>query len=189
MAREYESSDNPSGRAARMAGYAPVAKSKEPKLSRAERRELADALSEYEMFANCDMADIEALVKHGQAFSFPAGWAIVTENTPADACYVVTKGTATVYRDRDAIAELAPGAVIGEMAVLTGKLRRATVTTNTRMYGLVVSNDALLDLLSSRHSLLSALRSVFASRAAAAGKEYVPGSIPQRSSRWRLRTT
>lgn len=189
MAREYVSSDNPSGREARMAGYAPVAKSRDPKLSRAERRELADALSGYEMFANCEMSDIEALVKHGQAFSFPAGWPIVSENTPADACYVVTKGTATVYRDREPIAELEPGAVIGEMAVLTGNLRRATVTTNTRMYGLVVGNDELIALLAARHSLLSALRSVFASRAAAAGKEYVPDAIPRRASRWRVRTT
>lgn len=186
MAREYGISDDLTGRDARLGGYAPIAKSKEPKLSRSERRELADALSGYEMFANCAMQDIEALVKRGQAFSFPAGWAVVSENTPADACYVVTHGSASVYRDRVAIAELGEGAVIGEMAVLTGKLRRATVTTNTRMSGLVVSNEALLDLLASRHSLLSALRSVFASRAAAAGKEYVPDLVPRRQSRWRL---
>jgi CRP-like cAMP-binding protein len=189
MAREYGQTDNPSGRDARMAGYAPVSRAKEPKLSRGERRELADALSEYEMFEKCDMADVEALVKRGQPFSFPAGRAIVTENTPADACYIVTGGSATVYRERDPIAELGAGAVIGEMAVLTGKLRRATVTTNTRTHGLVVDNDALLDLLTSRHSLLSALRSVFASRAAAAGKEYVPEPLPVRAARWRLRTS
>lgn len=189
MAREYGYDTNPSGRDARMAGYAPLARTKEPKLSRGERRELADILSEYEMFANCAMVDLEALVKAGQAFSFPAGWAVVTENTPADACYVVTRGTATVYRDRAAVAQLQPGAVIGEMAVLTGKLRRATVTTDTRLSGLVVSNEALVELLAARHSLLSALRSVFATRAADSGREYVPEPLPARVSRWRLRTT
>jgi CRP-like cAMP-binding protein len=188
MAREYGYADNPIGRDARMAGYAPVARTKEPKLSRSERRELADALAEYEMFAACEMSDVEALVKAGQAFSFPAGWAIVSENTPADACYVLTRGSATVYRDREPVAELQPGAVIGEMAVLTGKLRRATVTTSTRVSGLVVGNDALLELLAARHGLLSAMRAVFASRATAAGKEYVPEPLPRRVSRWRLAT-
>lgn len=189
MGREYGYAANPTGRDARMAGYAPLAKTKEPKLSRGERRELADMLSAYEMFAKCAMSDIEALVKAGQGFNFPAGWAVVSENTPADACYVVTRGSATVYRDREPVAKLEPGAVIGEMAVLTGKLRRATVTTDTRLWGLVVSNEALLELLEARHTLLSALREVFAARAASSGREYVPEPLSKHAARWRLRTT
>ena len=177
---EYESHKHPVGRDARFVGYAPMTRRSEPHLTRADRRAYVDALAGHTVFAECSREDLAALVSASNPFNYPANWAVVTENTPSDNCYVVLKGQATVYRDRRPIAAIEPGAVIGEMSVLTGSLRRATVTTTTRMTGLYVDNDKLIKLLHARPSLLASLRSIFASRAHATGREFEPAALPAR---------
>jgi CRP/FNR family transcriptional regulator, cyclic AMP receptor protein len=138
-----------------------------PQLSKAEKKELVGELSRFDMFAGCSHDDLHALVESGRPFAVPPNWALMAETTPADSCYAIIRGNAAVYRGRERIAELGPGSVVGEMAVLTGTLRRATVTSSTRVSGLRVDNDALVALFGKRPSLLSALKAAFEARMAA----------------------
>jgi CRP-like cAMP-binding protein len=158
----YSSSDpyraNPVGRDARLAGYAPVARSKPPRLTRGDRRDLLSQLSGYPSLSTCDPDDLAALIKVSHPCSLPAGWAMMAESTPADFCYVILKGSAAVYRSGVRIAELGAGALVGEMAVLTGDLRSATVTTSTRVSALAIENSTLKTLLRKRPGLDQAVR-------------------------------
>lgn len=131
-----------------------------------EKRSIVDELSNYEVFATCSRDDIEALVDAGGHFALPPQWSLVQEGIPADAAYVILEGTARVYRERDIVAELGPGDLVGEMALLVGGQRSATVSSVTRLSGLRVDYEKLAHLLTQRPRLTDAVRSVVQSRTA-----------------------
>jgi CRP/FNR family cyclic AMP-dependent transcriptional regulator len=126
-----------------------------------EKRELVAKLSGYATFAGCGRDDLAALVEAGGPFALPAGWPLVQEGIPADACYVLTSGSALVFHQREQIAQLGEGDVIGEMALLGGGQRRATVTSSSRVTGLRIENDALRPVLAKHRALADAFRAVY----------------------------
>jgi CRP/FNR family cyclic AMP-dependent transcriptional regulator len=127
-----------------------------------EKRELVAQLSGYPTFANCSRDDVEALVDAGSHFSLPAGWPLVQEGIPADACYVLTSGTARVFHRREQVAEIGAGDLVGEMALLGGGQRNATVTSASKVTGLRIENDKLRPLLAKRADLAETFRAVYA---------------------------
>jgi CRP/FNR family cyclic AMP-dependent transcriptional regulator len=126
-----------------------------------ESREMAAKLETYPTFAQCSHDDLLALAKAGSRFAVPAGWSFVQEGIPSDACYVIMDGTANVYHERSPIATLGEGDVVGEMTLLAGGQRRATVSSVTPVRGLRIENDVLTDLLSKRPKLREALDAVY----------------------------
>jgi CRP-like cAMP-binding protein len=133
-----------------------------------EKREMIARLSGYATFAQCGRDDIAALVDAGGPFTLPAGWPLVQEGIPADACYVLTSGTALVFHQREQIAELGEGDLVGEMALLGGGQRRATVTSSSRVAGLRIENDALRPVLQRHPKLADAFRAVYDAHSATA---------------------
>lgn len=131
-----------------------------------EGRAFVSLLRGFQTFAGCDDADLNAVVAAGEHFSLPAGWPLVQEGIPADACYIITDGKARVFHQRQQIAELGPGDFVGEGAILHGTLRSATVTSSTHVEGLRVDNDAMAALLKVRPHLSNTLRAVEASHTA-----------------------
>jgi CRP/FNR family transcriptional regulator, cyclic AMP receptor protein len=180
----YSSSDdpyrsNPVGRDARLAGYAPLVRNKAPRLTRADRRDLLEQLSSYPVLSECDREDLAALIKASGHCSLPPGWAMIAEGTPADFCYVILRGTAAVYRGDDQVAELGTGSLVGEMAVLTGELRSATVTTVTRVAALAIENSVLTALMQRRAGLGRALRRQYAERSASTVRRFDATTLPR----------
>src|SRR4051794_35885787 len=126
-----------------------------------EKRELIQTLSGYATFARCDRDDIAALVDAGGPFALPSGWPLVQEGIPADACYVLTEGQARVFHERQQIATVGVGDVIGEMALLGGGQRKATVTSSDRVAGLRIENDKLRELMTARPAIARAFQAVY----------------------------
>lgn len=126
-----------------------------------DARELTAKLSGYDTFAGCSKADVEALVQAGSPFALPAGWPLVQEGIPADACYVITEGSALVFHQRQQIAELTVGGLVGEMALLDGGQRQATVTTAAPTRGLRIDNEKLASVLAARPAVAEAFRAVY----------------------------
>ncbi len=58
------------------------------------------------------------------------GAEVVAEGAPGDAFYLVVRGTATVRRNRRKAAVLGPGDYFGELALLDGGPRTATVVAD-----------------------------------------------------------
>jgi CRP-like cAMP-binding protein len=131
-----------------------------------EKRELIEQLSSYGTFADCDRSDIAALVEAGGPFTLPAGWPLVQEGIPADACYVLTSGTVLVFHQREQVAEMGAGDLVGEMALLSGGQRRATVTSSSRVTGLRIENEALRPVLQEHPKLAQAFKAVYAAHTA-----------------------
>jgi CRP-like cAMP-binding protein len=127
-----------------------------------DKRELVGKLSDYATFRDCDRGDISALVEAGGPFTLPAGWPLVQEGIPSDACYVLTSGEALVFHQREQVATIKEGDLIGEMTLLEGGQRRATVTSATKVAGLRIENDALRAVLQKHPKLAEAFRAVYA---------------------------
>lgn len=133
-------------------------------LPRAERRALVDQLAAFSALTRCTRDDVEALVDAGKKFTLPANWVLIAEGTAAEAFFAITDGTARVFHGHDLVAEVGPGTIVGEMAMLSGRLRRATVTSTSRLTGLRVGHEGVVELLQRHPSLLDALREVYESR-------------------------
>lgn len=127
----------------------------------AEKREMVSQLLGYPTFAKCDRDDVTALVDAGGDFTLPAGWPLVEQGIPADAVYVITEGEARVFYVREQVATLGPGDIVGEMALLGGGQRRATVTTASKVSGLRVENTVMLDLFTTKPALRDAFKAAY----------------------------
>jgi CRP-like cAMP-binding protein len=80
------------------------------------------------LFADCDdreLAEIAGLARRRRA---AAGTVLVTEGEPGTEFFVVVDGRASVSVGGEPVAELGPGSFFGEMALLDGGERMATVT-------------------------------------------------------------
>jgi CRP/FNR family transcriptional regulator, cyclic AMP receptor protein len=79
--------------------------------------------------------------------SFPGETRIFHEGDPGDACYIVREGSCRVTREHPdgraiTLATLGPGAIFGELAMLDGERRSASVeaTENTELVALPASD-------------------------------------------------
>ena len=87
----------------------------------------------------------------------PAHWPLIQEDTPADACYVILEGQADVAIGGTVVATLDTGSVVGEMALASGRLRNATVTSSTPLDLLHIDVGQFDALLARRPALREAL--------------------------------
>lgn len=124
-------------------------------------RGVAEQIQKFPAFAGCTVEDLIVLVEIGQLFEHPAEWVVMSEGVPADAVYIITEGTGSVYKGRDIIGSIGPGDVVGEMALLAGGQRRATITSNTHMSGLRVEHEWLSRVMNKRPNLRDAFTAVF----------------------------
>ena len=73
------------------------------------------------------------LARVARAFEVPAGARLVSEGGPADGLYLIEGGRAAVERDERRLAELGGGELFGELALLRGGSRTASVIAETDM--------------------------------------------------------
>jgi CRP-like cAMP-binding protein len=84
------------------------------------------ALGRMPLFAGLDREQLEDVLRVGHRVSFGPGQAIVERGDRGDAIYIMVAGAAEVDVG-GRFHRLEPGAFFGEMAVLAGKRREATV--------------------------------------------------------------
>lgn len=115
------------------------------------------ALQRFPTFAQVPRRELADLVHDASETSVPAGWALIAEQTPADSAYVILTGTAHVQRDGQRVADLGPGDVVGEMALVSHALRNATVVADSALELLRLGADRFARLLERDPGLRAAL--------------------------------
>src|SRR6266508_1408983 len=89
--------------------------------------------------------------------TYNAGRVVVEKDTPGRAFYVIVDGTAKVVKGKIVTArreaELGPGDFFGELALLDGELRAATVIATTRLTTVRLEPIAFRRLLSEEPEL------------------------------------
>ena len=98
------------------------------------------ALERAPLFAGLDREQLENVLRCGHRVSFEAGKAIVERGDPGDAMYIIVSGAAEVDVG-GRFHRLEQGAFFGEMAVLAGKPREATVKAVERVEALRLPAD------------------------------------------------
>lgn len=122
------------------------------------RKSDAEIVSALQRLTDFDDATIKALASTGQSVHIPANWAMVVEHQPADKAYILLDGSVEIRKDGDVVATLQPGDVVGEIALVTGRLRSATVVTTTDVQALHFTADAFEQLATHNSAFADALR-------------------------------
>ncbi|MDA8283429.1 MAG: cyclic nucleotide-binding domain-containing protein [Actinomycetota bacterium] len=91
---------------------------------------MPDALGSVGLFSSLNRRELGRLRRAGTVLRLAGGAEVVAEGAPGDAFYLVVRGTATVRRNRRKAAVLGPGDYFGELALLDGGPRTATVVAD-----------------------------------------------------------
>lgn len=126
-------------------------------MRRSETREVVRLLAGLPAFGECSARDLADLATHAHRSRVPAHWPLIQPETPADACYVVLEGTASVTVEGTPVATVGPGGVVGEMALARGRLRNARVTSTTSLDLLHIDADQFTRLIDRRPALRATL--------------------------------
>jgi CRP-like cAMP-binding protein len=105
------------------------------------------ALERTPLFAGLDRDQLENVLRVGRRVTFDAGQAIVERGDPGDAMYIVLSGAAEVDVG-GRFHRLEGGDFFGEMAVLAGKPREATVKAVELVEALRIPADDFQTFLS-----------------------------------------
>jgi len=106
---------------------------------------------------------LQPVLDAGVEREIEAGEAIMRAGEAGDAMVLVVEGTATIERDGRKVP-VAPGELVGEIAVLDGGPRTATVVADSRVRVLEIGRDDLLRVLEADPKAATALIAVLASR-------------------------
>ena len=90
-----------------------------------------EALAKLPFFKGLDPTELDRIVPRLVAVRVSAGEAVFREGDPGDRYYLIREGEAQVWVGGKVVAELGPGTGFGELALLTGRPRTATVTART----------------------------------------------------------
>jgi CRP/FNR family transcriptional regulator, cyclic AMP receptor protein len=126
-------------------------------MTRSDAREIVAVLAALPAFAEASKADLTDLANHADHTSVPKDWPLIHQDTPADACYVILRGSADVTVKGETVATITSGAVVGEAGLAGHKLRNASVTSTTPLDLLHIEADQFAALIERRPALKAAL--------------------------------
>ena len=114
-------------------------------------RETVDFLRGVPLFAGLSRRHVRRIASQGRLVSFTPGRTIVERDVRGDSFYLILRGRAKVYRSvvptGRAIARLEAGDYFGEMALLDGGRRTATVVSETGLTALKIPRPSFRKLL------------------------------------------
>lgn len=119
------------------------------------------ALRQVPMFADLHQPQLALLARHAEENDVEAGSVLVREGDVGDRFILILGGSARVERGGQVLAHLFTNQFVGEMSLLDGKPRAATVTMESPGTVLVINRDTFRSLLDTvpefREKLLAVL--------------------------------
>ena len=106
-----------------------------------------DLLKQVPLFRELSHGELARLATLADEIDVPAGRALTREGLAGKEFVVLAEGIADVERDGEVVATLGPGDYFGEIALVTGEPRTATVTTRSPSRLLVLTAPAFRSLL------------------------------------------
>jgi len=135
-----------------------------------DRRKRIAALERVELFASLSEAERETVARHLVYAPFVAGGVMTHQGDVAHWLYLVIEGEADVWSEtpagRQHVSTLRPGSVFGEMGMMTGAPRSATVTARTDVLAYRLDKEGFAEILHSRPDIADSISHVLARRQA-----------------------
>jgi CRP-like cAMP-binding protein len=94
------------------------------------------------LFAGCTPEQLAAIAQLADELEVPAGRRLIREGGRGHEFLVLVDGAAEVRRGGELVCRLGPGDFVGELSLLSGGPRTATVVTTTRTRLLVLTDRA-----------------------------------------------
>ncbi|HSL10963.1 MAG TPA: cyclic nucleotide-binding domain-containing protein [Actinomycetota bacterium] len=114
--------------------------------ARRTRRETVVALSGVPLFADLPRRQIQRVAKEADELTFGAGETIVQEGMLGETMFVILEGQAKVVRGKRKVGEVLPGEFFGELSLIDGGPRSASVVADTPMRVLRIFRRTLTGL-------------------------------------------
>jgi len=108
-----------------------------------QQRQRVAQLSKVPLFANCSKRELSRLLSLARTETVEDGHTLFVEGAPSSNLYVIVSGTAAVKRNGRRIGRARPGDVVGELGVILGGPRTATVQAETPIEWLVLDQASL----------------------------------------------
>jgi CRP-like cAMP-binding protein len=107
----------------------------------------ADVLKEVPLFAGLSNAELKRIAKEAREATYSPGQDIVSEGQAGGPFFCITEGLANLVLDGKKMSDLAGGSYFGEMALLEGGKRTATVRAETHVKVLAITSWNFLAIL------------------------------------------
>ena len=120
------------------------------------------------LFVDCTSREVAEVAHIADELVLPAGRVLATENADGREFVVIVRGSATVRRGEEVVATLHAGDFFGEMALLSGRPRMASVVAGSDVRALVIEGHAFLRLLEDSPAIREKIERAVADRTAAA---------------------
>ncbi|MDD5285638.1 MAG: mechanosensitive ion channel family protein [Desulfuromonadaceae bacterium] len=130
------------------------------------RGQIAEELRRSELFALLDDATIIALAEQAPVMVFGPGEVVVHQGDGGSSLFIVLKGALDVSVDDAIVGSIQEGSFFGEMSLLTGEPRSATVRASNEVWLAEVTKESLEPILTSNPSILEKLSHILAEREA-----------------------
>ena len=135
-----------------------------------QRRERVQALERVELFASLSPEERDQLADHLLRAPFCAGDVMTRQGAVAHWLYLMVSGEAEVWHEhqgrRTRVGTLGPGSVFGEMGMMTGDPRAATVTASTDVECYRLDKAGFSSIIEARPDIAEEISHVLSARAA-----------------------
>ncbi|HET7647237.1 MAG TPA: cyclic nucleotide-binding domain-containing protein [Gaiellaceae bacterium] len=120
-------------------------------------------LKEVPLFSGCSKRELEEIAAVADELVFPAGRTLIEQGAAGREFIVVLDGDVEVRRDGNLLPR-GDASYFGEVALLTGAPRNATVTTTTQVDALVITARAFDHLVANSQTIRRKVIASLASR-------------------------
>jgi len=138
-----------------------------------DSKSLADRtklLSRTALFEGLALSELQALAKKMQQHSFAKGEKLIRQGEAGDSMFILSEGLLHAYINTNQngseikVGQIIPGQFFGEMSLLTGEPRSATIVAATDAIAHEVTKESITGLLSKRPELAETISQVVAAR-------------------------
>jgi CRP-like cAMP-binding protein len=105
----------------------------------------ADVLSDFPLFSGIGKRQLRKLVRHAKVAEFVPGDTVIQKGTPGDSLYVILGGSARAL-GKPASRTLRTGDYFGELSLLDGTPRSATVLATGELHVMRLPRQAFIEL-------------------------------------------
>lgn len=117
-----------------------------------------------DLFGTADDATLERLAERAQPLTIAGGRTVFERGDVSDELYLLVSGAVYIVNGEEIIDELSPGTIFGELAMLAGDRRSATVRAATTSVIVRITREALRPLMEADEQLAARVWHSFGAR-------------------------
>ena len=129
-----------------------------------EKRTVLAALQRTEILQSLGEEEIRKLSERVRVRVFGTGEVVVRQNDEGESLFIVRRGSLDVHIDDALVGTLREGEIFGEMSLLTGEKRKATVTAASEVRLVEISKEDIDPAIRANPHLLEKLSAILARR-------------------------